>query len=240
MIINTITRINATEAAKHEFSNEDLTVIDGKFHVFLNGVFYTSSDCLNPALLSNNQNAYVVPKNVVNDPETIEHKLFADIMRLATVQDLAKHGKKMKANKPGHVYINASGVVFLYLGNIKLMNIDTLNGMAGHAYIALNGADYQLMASPDIHKFIGDNLKIVDNTLYSTFTWFNIFVNKNPKTVAIDAGYFGEAEQLNVTGDFEDIQFLNGQISISNYTSEEYCKSYNKPKQQYLFTIVKQ
>lgn len=149
---------------------------------------------------------YVVPRSVVDDPTTPEHKIKREIVkavdeRRATAE--AKQRALTTANKAGHCYTMRDGTRYLCLGHgalTKLAGTDALSTRGGYVYVRLDessdlGNDFGVR---DTKRAFADNVIVVDPATiklniharhglsYLDGRW-QIAITKNPKR-GFDAG----------------------------------------------------
>ena len=191
-------------ADTHEVNEHDLLVMDDTLRVLHDGKLYgvrenhvTGKHDYEVMTISKLQNvhvAYTVPPTVRDNPTTTEHRLYTEIMAYITKQEDidAIRKTKIKANKPGHVYVDSKDNAYLYIGNRTMLNPATMQTLSGHIYIMLSfnsivkEVDNKLIVNMD---YVRARAKVNEHNELEFNAWTHITAYNNPRTMIMEVPF---------------------------------------------------
>lgn len=240
MYVDMLTCINRPPGQNvHEFAEDELLMVDGQLMMFHGGRLYAANYVGDPDKFSYIRPVYAVSNALRDAPDTPEHAVFLDACAQLRLQKFRER-TSVKANRPGHVYVDRHGEMCAYLGHRRIVN-DQLMALEGHLYIKAGHMDLYAAArratlgGPDFVSACRDRLLLevrADGAVTATRAQVTVHVYRKPRRMLADLGPLanldGSADAVMVTGlgSSADVFRLPqsgapGQLSISAYGANQ-------------------
>lgn len=154
-------------------NNDDVILHNGRISLYRDGKLYSIDHTQRWRQPRNNltccdaSSAVIydmhMPADMVNNPTSLEHAVVEQVKTaLADQQAYTEAIRKVKGNKPGHLYWNKTdNKIELYIGKVSIVDPLTLNTSSGHAYMEMK---LQANITPTDAVQVVDNQLVVDNT----------------------------------------------------------------------------